>query len=158
MPIIQWTYETGRFESEILGSGGTYYHVLRTKDERHAREQAVSPRNYLIRYFYTEDKRKITQEWDGHTNTWFGDDIPENMQDTTSYTNDKDWTYCGDHSNYPTDDGFYLASLSEQIHHGDQNLAVVKCWFNSKTNSFSDYGDFVIAWMPMPPYYRNPKL
>lgn len=64
------------------------------------------------------------------------------------------WTYCGDGNNLPEKDGFYLVSLSDKIHHGEENLAVNKCWFNEKTQSFSEYGRFVMAWQPLPKRYK----
>lgn len=65
-----WTYETGCFESDILGSGGTYSHVLKTKNENFAIQSAVCPRNYLIRYYYDEKQRRIEQIYDSHTKSW----------------------------------------------------------------------------------------
>lgn len=65
------------------------------------------------------------------------------------------WIYCGDGKNYPVKEGFYLVSLSEKIHHGDENLAVIKCWFNEKSHTFSDYGCYVIAWQPLPRKYEG---
>lgn len=64
------------------------------------------------------------------------------------------WTDCRD-GNLPKEDGFYLVSLSRKIHHGDDNLAVRKCWFNEKTKTFSEYGRFVVAWQPLPPKFEE---
>lgn len=66
---------------------------------------------------------------------------------------ENDWIYCGDGQNLPKEDGFYLVSLSDEISHGDEYLAVKKCWFNEKTGSFCDYGKFVMAWQPVPKRY-----
>lgn len=65
------------------------------------------------------------------------------------------WIYCGNGENLPPKDGFYLVSLSEKIHHGMDDLAIKKCWFNEKTQTFSDYGSFVIAWQPLPKKYEE---
>lgn len=65
------------------------------------------------------------------------------------------WIYCGNGQNLPAKDGFYLVSLSEQIHHGDDALAIQKCWFNEKTRAFLNYGKFVIAWQPLPRKYEE---
>lgn len=67
----KWTYETGRFDPEILGSGGIYSHVYKTPDEQDAITQAVSPRNYLVRYYKDEKQNTISQQYDARTKSWF---------------------------------------------------------------------------------------
>jgi CYTH domain-containing protein/predicted ATPase len=67
----EWIYETGREESEILGSGSSYYNVFKTKNEEEALKEAMNGyRNYLVRY-----KKKngitISRQWyDGHAKIW----------------------------------------------------------------------------------------
>ena len=60
---LPWIYETGREESEILGSGSTYYDVIKTKDEQKAFKKAMDGyHNYLIRY-KKKDVITIARQW-----------------------------------------------------------------------------------------------
>lgn len=70
----EWIYETGREESEILGSGSTYYNVLETKDEKKAFEEAFNgTRNYLIRYKIVDGTTQNRQWYDGYSKSWIDD-------------------------------------------------------------------------------------
>ena len=70
----KWIYETGREESEILGSGSSYYDVFKTNDEEQALKELMNGyRNYLIRY---KKKNGITiarQWYDCHSKSWIDD-------------------------------------------------------------------------------------
>lgn len=70
----EWIYETGREESEILGSGSTYYDVIKTKDEQKAFKEAMDGyHNYLVRY-KKKDGITITSQWyDGYSKSWIDD-------------------------------------------------------------------------------------
>lgn len=70
----EWIYETGREESEILGSGSTYYDVIKTKDEQKAFKEAMDGyHNYLIRY-KKKDGITICRQWyDGYSKSWIDD-------------------------------------------------------------------------------------
>ena len=70
----EWIYETGREESEILGSGSTYYNVIKTKDEQKAFKEAMDgSHNYLVRY-KKKDGITITRQWyDGYSKSWIDD-------------------------------------------------------------------------------------
>ena len=62
----EWIYETGREEPEILGSGSSYYSVVRSKDEKEIFKLfKEAARNYIIRYRRVNGQ-KITQWFDGH--------------------------------------------------------------------------------------------
>ena len=66
----EWTYETGRDEPEILGSGSTYYNIERTKDEKLAYKLSQElNRNYLLRR-KRENGIKITQYWNFDSKQW----------------------------------------------------------------------------------------
>jgi len=68
--IDDWIYETGRDEPEILGSGSSFYNVVKTKDEKKALELYKEPcRNYLIRSKTINDKT-ITQYYENSTHSW----------------------------------------------------------------------------------------
>lgn len=69
-----WIYETGREESEILGSGSTYYDVIKTKDEQKAFKEAMDGyHNYLVRY-KKKDGITIARQWyDGYSKSWIDD-------------------------------------------------------------------------------------
>lgn len=71
---IEWIYETGREESEILGSGSTYYDVIKTKDEQKAFKEAMDGyHNYLVRY-KKKDGITIARQWyDGYSKSWIED-------------------------------------------------------------------------------------
>lgn len=71
---IPWIYETGREESEILGSGSTYYDIIKTKDEQKAFKEAMDGyHNYLIRY-KKKDGTTICRQWyDGYSKSWIDD-------------------------------------------------------------------------------------
>lgn len=66
-----WIYETGKFEPDVLSSGGTHSHVYKTKDKTDALAHAVSPRNYLVRYYKEPSGRTVSEQYDPHTKTWF---------------------------------------------------------------------------------------
>lgn len=69
-----WVYETGRFEPEILGSGGDYSDVYKTEDMEDAISHATAPdsrRNYLVRYRKDESQRTVAETYDRRTGTWF---------------------------------------------------------------------------------------
>ena len=70
----EWIYETGREESEILGSGSTYYDVIKTKDEQKAFKKAMDGyHNYLVRY-KVKDGITIARQWyDGYSKSWIDD-------------------------------------------------------------------------------------
>ncbi len=66
----EWIYETGRSESEILGSGSREYNIVRTKDEAEAfRLSKEAARNYISRSCIIKGK-KVYQWWDGYSNKW----------------------------------------------------------------------------------------
>lgn len=66
----EWIYETGRSESEILGSGSREYNVVRTKDEAEAfRLSKEAARNYISRSCVINGKR-VYQWWDGYSKKW----------------------------------------------------------------------------------------
>ena len=70
----EWIYETGREESEILGSGSTYYNVIETKNEKKAFEEAFNgTRNYLIRYKIVDGTTQNRQWYDGNSKSWIDD-------------------------------------------------------------------------------------
>lgn len=68
---IPWIYETGKNETEILGSGSVYYNVITTQDEQKAFKDAFDGhRNYLIRY-KKKDGKKIANQWyDSYSKSW----------------------------------------------------------------------------------------
>ena len=67
----EWVYETGREESEILGSGSNYYSVVTTRDEGEAFELVKqAARNYINRTCHIEGKR-VRQWYDFHEKKWF---------------------------------------------------------------------------------------
>lgn len=70
----KWIYETGREESEILGSGSNHYNVTRTHDEHKAFELAMNTsNNYLIRY-KIENHKTIARQWyDFQCKHWIDD-------------------------------------------------------------------------------------
>lgn len=66
----EWVYETGRSESEILGSGSTDYNVVRTKNEAEAfRLSKEAARNYISRSCKIKGKM-VYQWWDGYSKKW----------------------------------------------------------------------------------------
>ena len=66
-----WIYETGLEEPEILGSGSTYHHVFKTKDEKEAFEKAHDGcRNYLIRYKKGKISKTSYQWYDTYSKSW----------------------------------------------------------------------------------------
>ena len=68
---IEWIYETGRDEPEILGSGSHTYNVVRTKNEAEAFKLAKEcARNYISRYRKVNGKT-IYQWYDPYSKTWF---------------------------------------------------------------------------------------
>lgn len=68
---IEWIYETGRDEPEILGSGSYTYNVVRTKDEAEAfKLSKEGARNYISRYRKVNG-RTIYQWYDPYSKTWF---------------------------------------------------------------------------------------
>lgn len=70
----EWIYETGKEESEILGSGSTYYNVFKTKDKEKAFKEAFDGyRNYLVRY-KKKDGIIVSRQWyDGYSKSWIDD-------------------------------------------------------------------------------------
>lgn len=69
-PKIEWVYETGREEPEILGSGSHLYNVVKTKDKEEAfRLSKECARNYISRYHKVDGKR-IYQWYDPYSKTW----------------------------------------------------------------------------------------
>ena len=71
--ISDWTYETGREEPEILGSGSQYYNVVITKDKEKAlKEYKEAGRNYLKRYRIVNNKKEY-QLYDCLSKTWLSD-------------------------------------------------------------------------------------
>ena len=71
---MNWTYETGRSESEILGSGSQYFDVITTRNEEDAFKYFYDKgRTYLIRYKYDENKNKITEWYEWVSKQWMPD-------------------------------------------------------------------------------------
>lgn len=69
-PKIEWVYETGREEPEILGSGSHLYNVVRTKDEAEAFKLSKEcARNYISRYRKVNGE-KVCQWYDPYSKTW----------------------------------------------------------------------------------------
>lgn len=69
-PKIEWVYETGREEPEILGSGSHLYNVVKTKDKEEAfRLSKECGRNYISRYRKVNGE-KIHQWYDPYSKTW----------------------------------------------------------------------------------------
>ena len=69
-PKIEWVYETGREEPEILGSGSHLYNVVKTKDKEETfRLSKECARNYISRYRKVDGKR-IYQWYDPYSKTW----------------------------------------------------------------------------------------
>ena len=68
---LDWIYETGIEESEILGSGSTYYNVIKTTNKQKAFEESKNDcRNYLIRY-KKKDGLTICRQWyDNYSKSW----------------------------------------------------------------------------------------
>ena len=68
---MDWIYETGREEFEILGSGSQYYDIITTKNKEEALKYFYSnERTYLIRYKYDENKNKITEWYETISREW----------------------------------------------------------------------------------------
>lgn len=64
-------YETGREETEILGSGVSRDRVLRTHIEEEAfREFGKLGRTYLHRHVCFDDKTSREDEWNWETKQW----------------------------------------------------------------------------------------
>lgn len=71
--VSDWTYETGREEPEILGSGSQYYNVVITKNKEKAlKEYKEAGRNYLKRYRIVNNKKEH-QLYDCLSKTWLSD-------------------------------------------------------------------------------------
>lgn len=69
-----WIYETGREQSEILGSGSTRYNVVTTTDKEKAFNEAlVGYRNYLIRYKKQNGITIACQWYDNYSKSWIND-------------------------------------------------------------------------------------
>ena len=69
-----WIYETGREEPEILGSGSSFYNVVKTKDEQKAFELAFDGyHNYLVRYKKEGGVTTNRQWYDGYSKSWIDD-------------------------------------------------------------------------------------
>lgn len=63
-------YETGKVETEVMGSGSSFSFVRTTDDEAEAFRLYLDPsRNYLIRW-RMEDGLKITDTWDRNSQSW----------------------------------------------------------------------------------------
>ena len=67
---VSWIYEVGCEEPEILGSGSSWYNVVRTRDEAEAfrlfKEKAC---NYILRT-RKENGRIIRQYYNFRSRTW----------------------------------------------------------------------------------------
>lgn len=67
---MNWIYETGIEDPEILGSGSQYFNVVTTYDEKEAFELAkTGNRTYLERICF-KDGEKITEWYDFLDNSW----------------------------------------------------------------------------------------
>ena len=65
-----WIYETGEEVGDILGSGSSYYNIIRTKDEEKALLASKElSRTYLIREKKVNGKT-IHEYYDGHEKKW----------------------------------------------------------------------------------------
>lgn len=65
-----WTYETGREEPEILGSGSQWYSVIKSKDEEEIfRLSKEAGRNYIRRY-RKENGLTVSQQYNMYTQEW----------------------------------------------------------------------------------------
>ena len=68
--VTRYHYETGRVETEVLGSGSSFFFVRTTVDEAEAFRLYRDPRrNYLLRW-HMEDELKITDTWDRNSQSW----------------------------------------------------------------------------------------
>lgn len=74
-----WTYETGREEPEIMGSGSSFYNVFKSKSKDEVfKESKNAGRNYITRSRKVDGK-KIYQEWSS-TEGWIGDKYEEEQK------------------------------------------------------------------------------
>ena len=74
-----WTYETGREEPEIMGSGSSFYNVFKSKSKDEVfKESKNAGRNYITRSRKVDGK-KIHQEWSA-TEGWIGDKYEEEQK------------------------------------------------------------------------------
>lgn len=62
----------------------------------------------------------------------------------------KDYTWIPVKERLPKSEGFYLASIKLSY---DSKVKIL--WFSENYNSFMEYGNSVIAWMPLPETYRE---
>lgn len=68
--VARYHYETGKVETEVMGSGSSFSFVRTTDDEAEAFRLYLDPsRNYLIRW-RMEDGLKITDTWDRNSQSW----------------------------------------------------------------------------------------
>lgn len=68
--VTRYHYETGKVETEVMGSGSSFSFVKTTDSELDAFNYYSHPdRNYLIRW-HMEDGRKITDTWDPASHSW----------------------------------------------------------------------------------------
>ena len=68
--VTRYHYETGKVETEVMGSGSSFSFVRTTVDEGEAFRLYSDPsRNYLIRW-HMEDGRRITDTWDPASQSW----------------------------------------------------------------------------------------
>lgn len=68
--VTRYHYETGKVETEVMGSGSSFSFVRTTDDEAEAFRLYLDPsRNYLIRW-RMEDGLKITDTWDRNSQSW----------------------------------------------------------------------------------------
>lgn len=68
---IDYTYETGCLESNIMGSGCERTHVLRTKSKNHAMNNfKTRHKDYLIRFYRDEHGTKQYETYQPDTDTW----------------------------------------------------------------------------------------
>lgn len=68
---IDYTYETGYLESNIMDSGCERTHVLRTKDKNQAMSNFKTRyKDYLIRFYRDEHGTKQYETYQPDTDTW----------------------------------------------------------------------------------------
>lgn len=68
--VARYHYETGKVETEVMGSGSSFSFVRTTVDEAEAFRLYTDPnRNYLTRW-HMEGNRKITDTWDRNSQSW----------------------------------------------------------------------------------------
>ena len=70
-PHVEWTYEVGREEMEILGSGSARYDTFFTKNEKLAFEKVKEKGRNYIRRRRTGTNGKESEYYDFRDKTWF---------------------------------------------------------------------------------------